>query len=648
MSDAERTTEIADQAETNHALGYLIASIGRPHLRYLLVGVLAGATANGLGRLNVYVLGLAFDGVFKTGTLALPFVSQALLPTGQQDLLVFSGLLLLVIGLGDNTLGVVGRWGLGVFSQRTLHDVRVDTFDAAQRLEMGFFDSEQTGEVMSVLNNDVNSMEQFLDNGVWQGVSSIVMLTASVVFMFVINWQLALVIMTAAPLIVGSNIYFSRVLERLHDAFRSKEGDLNARLETNLSGIAVIKAFTGEGYESDRVAAASAEHRTARWNVGRVGSVHWPTMDLISGIWLLIAFGVGAWWVTNGPPLLFTEPLTTGGLVSFLFYTRGMTGPLGMLTRTIGQYKGAKAAAKRLVGLHHSDWRIDDEEDATPLEAARGDVAYEDVSFSYPGTDERVIDRVSFEVERGRTVGLVGSTGAGKSTLIKLLLRFYHADSGTIRIDGRDIESVTRRSLRDAIGYVAQDPFLFDGTITENIAYGASSAASDPEAALDVGGPTDREIVSAAKEAGAHEFIRDLDDGYDTMVGERGVKLSGGQRQRIALARAIVGDPAILIFDEATSHVDNETEVLIQRNLDDITADRTTFVIAHRLSTVRDADDILVLDDGEIVERGDHETLLDRDGTYATLWHVQVGELDALPDEFVEAAQAGGHWTGTD
>jgi ATP-binding cassette subfamily B protein len=630
MSD----TPIADQAETDRPLTYLLGQIGRANLPYLFLGVFSGGLAKVLGRLNIFVLGLAFDAVFGERQLLLPLVPDAWIPAGQSDLLVFCAGLLLVIALSDNALGIVCLWGLGIFSQRVMHDIRVDSFDAAQRLEMGFFDSEQTGEVMSVLNNDVNSLESFLDSGMQQTVNTSVLLASTVAFMALLNWQLTLIVLTAAPLVIGANVYFSKVLERLYGRFRSEEGSLNAQIETNLSGVAVIKAFTGEAYESERVRTASASHRDAGWDVRRINARHWPAMNLISGIWLVVAFAAGAYWVLNGPPWVFSVPLTTGALVSFLFYTRALSGPLGMMTRIIAQFSGAKAAAKRIVGLRHSDWRVDDEADADPIQDVRGDVTYDGVSFSYPGTDDRVIDDLSVSVDREQTVGIVGSTGAGKSTLIKLLLRFYRPNEGTIRIDGRDIETVTRRSLRGAIGYVGQDPFLFDGTVRENIAYGVNASGGDAE------GPSDDDIVRAAKEAGAHEFIVDLDDGYETQVGERGVKLSGGQRQRIAIARAVVGDPAILIFDEATSHVDNETEVLIQQNLDRLTADRTTFVIAHRLSTVRDADDIIVLDDGQIAERGSHDELLDREGAYAKLWHVQVGELDALPAEFVERVKS--------
>jgi ATP-binding cassette subfamily B protein len=290
----------------------------------------------------------------------------------------------------------------------------------------------------------------------------------------------------------------------------------------------------------------------------------------------------------------------------------------------INMYQRAKASSERIFGLMNEPSRIAENPDADDLDVGDGNVVYDDVTFGYDD-DETIVSDISFEVDGGDTLALVGPTGAGKSTVLKLLLRMYDVDDGEIRIDGTDISDTTLPSLRRHIGYVSQDTFLFYGTVEENITYGTFDA--------------DREdVVEAAKAAEAHEFIMNLPDGYDTEVGERGVKLSGGQRQRIDIARAILKDPEILVLDEATSDVDTETEMLIQRSLDRLTEDRTTFSIAHRLSTIKDADKIVVLEDGEIVERGSHGDLLAEQGLYANLWGVQAGEIDELPDEFVERA----------
>jgi ATP-binding cassette subfamily B protein len=291
----------------------------------------------------------------------------------------------------------------------------------------------------------------------------------------------------------------------------------------------------------------------------------------------------------------------------------------------INMYQRARAAAERIFGLMDEPDVIEEDPGAHELEIDEGDVVYEDVSFGYG--EEETLEDVSFEVEGGETLALVGPTGAGKSTVLKLLLRMYDVDSGEIRIDGMDVRDVTLPSLRQSIGYVSQDTFLFYGTVEENITYGAFEADRE-------------EVRRAARMAEAHDFIEKLPEGYDTMVGERGVKLSGGQRQRVAIARAILKDPEILILDEATSDVDTETEMLIQRSLDRLTEDRTTFAIAHRLSTIKDADRIVVLDGGRVAERGTHEELLGEGGLYAHLWGVQAGEIDELPEEFIERARS--------
>ncbi len=286
-------------------------------------------------------------------------------------------------------------------------------------------------------------------------------------------------------------------------------------------------------------------------------------------------------------------------------------------------YQRARASSARIFGLMDEPSKLEQDRNAAELEVTEGEVEYDDVTFGYG--DEPIIEDVDFTVPGGETLALVGPTGAGKSTVLKLLLRMYDVDDGAVRIDGQDVREVTLPSLRRSVGYVGQSSYLFYGTVRENITYGSFEA--DHES-----------VVEAAKAAEAHEFIQNLPDGYDTMVGERGVKLSGGQRQRITIARAVLKDPDILVLDEATSDVDTETEMLIQRSLDRLTEDRTTFAIAHRLSTIKDADTILVLEDGRIVERGTHDDLIDDDGLYAHLWGVQAGEIDQLPEEFIERA----------
>ena len=385
-----------------------------------------------------------------------------------------------------------------------------------------------------------------------------------------------------------------------------------------------------------RVEDASREYLDAQWDAIMARITFFPTLAITTQLSYVLVFLIGGWWVVTGSPPhpFFDSPnntMTAGTLVLFLNYTRRFSWPMRRVGEVLNNYQYAEAAGERITGLLDLEPRVKDAPDAAPLDSAEGRVEFDDVSFSYEndeGDPEQVLRDISFSVEPGEYVGLVGPTGAGKSTLMKLLLRFYDPDEGDVRIDGADVDEVTLQSLRDSIGYVNQEPFLFYGTARDNIAYGLDDV-------------DEADMHAAARIAGAHEFVEELPDGYDTMVGERGVKLSGGQRQRIALARAILRDPEIMILDEATSHVDNETEAVIQKNLSGMIADRTTFASAHRLSTVRDADTILVLEDGEIVERGTHDELLDEDGMYADLWNVQVGDVEALPEEFVERTKQG-------
>jgi ATP-binding cassette subfamily B protein len=612
----------------------LFTAYGVPEWPYFAAGMVANVIARVASLLPPVVLGAAIDSVF-TGDAPydLPLVPAGWFPESQAAQFELSAMLI----AGSFVVTAVFTYLYGVaanlFAHRVMHEVRTDSFAKMQSLDMTFFDDKQTGEVMSVLNNDASNLEVFLDNALQNSARLVVMVAGITVILVSENWQLAVVTLGALPLMIGLTKWFMTRAEPRYKRQRAAVGNLNTRLENSLAGVELVKTNAAEEYETDRVTDASYRFFQDTMDVLRLSYVYRPGMELLAGLSFAITFFVGGYWLLYGAPLFLTGSLSPGAFVTFIFLTQRFVTPLAEVSNIVDQYENAKASSARVFGLMDIPSKVTEAEDATELTDVEGSVEYDDVRFSYeeggarrapesstgeqsdPGDNETVIDGVSFDANAGDTVALVGPTGAGKSTLCKLLLRLYDVDSGAVRVDGHDVRDVTLASLREHVGYVSQDTFLFDGTIAENIEYGQ----------FDVGREA---VVEAAKAADAHEFIDDLPEGYDTEVGERGVKLSGGQRQRVAIARAILKDPEILVFDEATSDVDTETERRIQESLDDLSADRTAVVIAHRLSTVRDADQILVVEDGQITERGTHDELLDAEGRYADLWNVQARTLD--------------------
>lgn len=491
-------------------------------------------------------------------------------------------------------------------AQYVQDSLRKDAYANMQKQEMAFFEDKSSGDLITILNDDINQLERFLDHGANDIIQVVItVLVIGSIFMFSapeIGWMALL----PMPFIIWGSIWFQKRLEPRYSIVREKASDNSSQLLNNLGGMATIKSFGTEAYENERIAMTSKNYREANQRVIRLSAAFVPLirMLILTGfIGILIFAG-----------LQTLEGTMEVGLYSVLiFVTQRLLWPLTRLGETFDLYQRAMASVKRVMTLLETNEILPDGEITLDKTVVKGHYKVEDVDFNYR-TSGMILNKLNLEILPGQTVGIVGSTGAGKSSMIKLLMRMYDVTEGRILLDGQDIRNYKQESLAQAIGFVSQDVYLFHGSVKENIRYGSFEA-------------TEAEIVYAAKLAEADDFISELPETYDTVVGERGIKLSGGQRQRISLARAILKDPPILILDEATSAVDNETEAAIQRSLTKIAENRTTIVIAHRLSTIRNADTIFVLDKGQLVEQGTHLELLDKNGIYNQLWMVQSGNL---------------------
>lgn len=499
-------------------------------------------------------------------------------------------------------------------AQDIQHDLRLDTYGHVQGLEMAYFEERSTGGLMSVLNDDINQLERFLDVGANDILQLITTIIAVMVAFVVLAPSVAWMTILPMPFIIFGSIKFQDKLAPKYAAVRDQVGVLNGSLANNLSGIATIKSYTAEAYEVGKIGRESNLYRERNADAIRLSSAFVPLirMFIMMGFIGILIFG---------GLLVIQGDLNVGVYSVLIFMTQRLLWPLTRLGQTLDLYQRAMASTNRVFDLFDTKPQIVDGKVADLATAVRGEVSFRHVNFRYRWrdydgyTDNRphILKDITFHIPAGETAAIVGPTGSGKTTIIKLLLRFYDVEEGHVCLDGRDIRDLKMHDLRSAIGLVSQDVFLFHGTVRENIAYGSFAAPLE-------------KVIEAAKIAEAHDFITQLPNGYDTIVGERGQKLSGGQRQRISIARAVLKDPPVLILDEATSSVDNETEAAIQRSMERISVGRTMIVIAHRLSTIRHADRIFVLENGVLREQGTHDELTHRQGIYAGLWRVQTGE----------------------
>jgi ABC-type multidrug transport system fused ATPase/permease subunit len=495
--------------------------------------------------------------------------------------------------------------------ERFILDLRVRLYAYLQQLSLSFFEQTSTGELMSRVTNDVNALEQFVTHGTALAGVDLLRLVGSAVVLFVLEWRLALLVLIPVPILAVGLRWFNTQIRPVYRRVRDRLGDINARLQDNLSGIRVIQAFVQEDRELERFAHESENYYEARVRGIRYWATFFPGLGFVASLGTVAVLGFGA-------QMVIEDTMSLGTLVAFLSYITSFYEPINRLTQVDNVFQQAFAAADRIFELLDTSQEIGDDSDAEPLPEIEGEVVFDDVSFRYASGDQ-VLHDVSFRMAPGEVVALVGPSGAGKTSIANLLCRFYDPEGGRILVDGTDLREITLESLRRQVAVVLQDTFLFNDTVRENLLYGKPDAS-------------EAELVAAAEAAYAHDFITALPEGYDTELGERGVRLSGGQKQRLALARAILADPRILILDEATSSVDAEAEYLIQQALDAVLEGRTALVIAHRLSTVRNADKIIALEEGRIIEIGDHHELMDRGGLYSQLYRRQL-ELSAVEEE---------------
>jgi ATP-binding cassette subfamily B protein/subfamily B ATP-binding cassette protein MsbA len=512
----------------------------------------------------------------------------------------------MVLLLGVYLVGTLAQRGqirqVGAVGQSILASMRERIFERLLRLPLRTFDRRPVGDLMSRVTNDVDTLNQLLSQGFTQLLGSFFSLIGIVVAMLVLDWRLALVCFTIIPVMLLTNVFFARRARRAFRATRETVGDVTAGLQEEIVGVREAQAFNRTEANIERFRERNAANRAANVQAVAITSAFAPAIDVLSTLATAIVIGFGGYLVVTGA-------LTVGLLTAFLIYVQQFFRPVQLASQVYTQAQAALAGAERIYNILDEEPEPPDPPGKAELDDVEGGIEFKSVTFAYePGRP--VLHDVSFEVEPGQTLALVGPTGAGKTTIANLIPRFYDVSAGAVRVDGRDVREVERRSLRTRIATVLQEPFLFSGTLAENIGYGRWGASRE-------------EIEGAARAVSAHDFIAALPDGYDTTMGTGGGTLSGGQRQLVSFARAVLADPRILILDEATSNVDTRTEALIQKALRTLLKGRTSVVIAHRLSTIRNADLILVIDSGRVAERGTHASLLAAGGLYADLYRHQ-------------------------
>lgn len=548
--------------------------------------------------------------------LIYPMLSRSILndylPSKSSEVRPFVLMILVVIVMYVFRAGlqyIVDYWGhiLGV---RMEYDMRKQLFSHLQKLSFKYYDKTRTGHIMSRMINDLNEMSELAHHGPEDLFLSILMLIGSFIMMLVVQWKLALAVYTVVPLLLWFAITQRTKMSRGFKEVKKKMAGINADLESSISGIRVAKSFANEDYENDKFDQGNQLFRGAKKYAYKRMAIFSMGMQTMMKMLNVVALGGGGY-------LIYLGEMTYVDLITFIFYINSFLQPIRKLTQFVQQYESGMAGFERFTEIMNIEPEIKDVQDAYELERVTGDIRFEKVTFSY-NEHETVLKEIDLEVTPGHTLALVGPSGGGKTTMCHLIPRFYEVEEGCITLDGIDIRDIKMTSLRTNIGLVSQDVFLFAGSIGDNILYGRTDA-------------TKEEVIEAAKNAEIHDFISGLSDGYETLVGERGIRLSGGQKQRISIARVFLKNPPILILDEATSALDNQTELKVQQALEKLSIGRTTLVIAHRLSTIKNADEIVVITEKGIVEKGNHDKLLADDQLYASLYKAQFKGY--IPDE---------------
>lgn len=553
---------------------------------------------------------LIVTGITVIYPMVLQLTIDEVITAGNYDLIPILSIGFIILMIIKGITNFAQQYLGDLFGIKSVYLLRDSLYKKLQRLSFTYYDNARTGDTMSRLTMDVEGFKFFLAAGLKELVRVVFLIVTSLFVMFYYSIPLALLTMAVMPFLI---VVVKRFDQRVHPAFRSVRkslGNLNTRIQENVSGMNTVKSLSKEDFEINRFTVDNKKYREVNIETAGIWARYFPLMELIGNIAMVSLLIFGGWLVIEGK-------LQLGELVAFFSLVSYIIGPLMFLGFIVNQFSQAKASGERLLEILEQEETVTDQEDTVEVDKLEGHVEFKDVTLRYYEDDDEALKNLNFEVPAGKIVGLIGATGSGKTSITQLLARFYQPSEGVVYLDGRPTTDYPLSFIRKQIGYVFQEAFLFSTTIKDNIAFG------NPHATME-------EIIEAAKRAQAHDFIMEMPRGYDTMLGERGMGLSGGQRQRISIARALLIDPTILVLDDATSAVDMETEQRIQLALKEVMNDRTTFIIAHRISSLKHADEILVLDEGKIVERGTHDQLIENGGPYQRIYEIQYKDREAI------------------